>query len=81
MSTTRALVQAKTRTKRLKAVKISPRPPLPGTDDPAYTNHRIDDQQKYMGALELTWEEFKRGYALPNMHNGVDPLSQQRDIR
>jgi hypothetical protein len=31
--------------------------------------------------LELTWEEFLRGYALPHTHHRVDPLNPQSDIR
>ena len=41
----------------------------------------IDDSHQHIQASELTWEEFLRGYALPNTHHRVDPLNQQRDVR
>ena len=43
----------------------------------ATPGHKIQLLQK----LELTWDEFLQGYALPNTHHRVDPLNQQREIR
>ena len=81
LSTTGVLVPATKRAKRSKAAKSSARLPLSGTDTQACNNSWIDDQHQYIKASELTWEEFLRGYALPNTHHRVDPLNQQRDIR
>ena len=80
LSTTGVLVPATKRAKRSKAVKSSARLPLSGTDTQACNNSWIDDPHQYIKASELTWEEFLRGYSLPNSHHRVDPLNQQRDV-
>ena len=62
-------------------IKVRPNSSPPGTSGLARINSRMAAQHKYTEALDLTWEEFLRGYALPNMQHGVNPFNQQRDIR
>ena len=80
LSTTSTLAQAKPKAKRSKVIKVRPSSPPPGMNALDRTINWMAAPHKYIEASDLTWEAFLRGFALPNMHHGVDPLNQQRDI-